>query len=117
MGDHPDRKGAAREETLAASLAYVHSGRARRLRRHQCWCVGHIECSACESATTVLTVDQANRLTLVLNRLIPAEGAMPAAGTLGVAGSSTKLRLRPNTCPTDHWCSGPRWPPPRNLQG
>ena len=39
-----------------------------------------------ESATTVLTLDQTNALTLVLNRLIPAEGVMPAAGTLGIAG-------------------------------
>src|SRR5262245_61561481 len=35
---------------------------------------------------SVLTADQMHALTVILNRLIPSEGAMPAAGAVGVAG-------------------------------
>jgi hypothetical protein len=38
-----------------------------------------------ESCAAVLTTDQAELLTIVLNRLIPGEGPMPAAGALGIA--------------------------------
>lgn len=37
------------------------------------------------SAGTVLTSDEMNALTAVLNRLIPASGQMPGAGDLGIA--------------------------------
>jgi hypothetical protein len=36
--------------------------------------------------TSALTAEQTAALTTVLNRIVPAEGVMPAAGTLGIAG-------------------------------
>jgi hypothetical protein len=38
-----------------------------------------------ESAFSVLSVEQSNVLTAVLNRLVPAEGKMPGAGDVGIA--------------------------------
>ena len=38
-----------------------------------------------ESAFSVLSAEQSNVLTAVLNRLVPAEGQMPGAGDVGIA--------------------------------
>lgn len=38
-----------------------------------------------ESAFSVLSAEQSNVLTAVLNRLVPAEGKMPGAGDVGIA--------------------------------
>src|SRR5438128_981274 len=53
-----------------------------------------------QSAGAVLTAEQASRLTLVLDRLIPADGPMPAAGALGIGGFIDKaLVAAPNLRP------------------
>jgi len=47
---------------------------------------GPTAATASAPVSTVLTADQTAVLTTVLNRIVPADGAMPAAGTLGIAG-------------------------------
>jgi len=62
MGDHPDRKGAAREETLGGVSRRTFIQACSSLRVTSVGALGTSNVPLGESATTVLTVDQANRL-------------------------------------------------------
>jgi hypothetical protein len=87
MGDHSEREPALREGTIGGvSRRTFIQGVLVASAATSVGAFGTASVPWAGSTTTVLTAHQATALTVVLNRLIPAEGIMPAAGTLGIAG-------------------------------